>query len=270
MAIIGDTVQDAGTKRVFVAGASGAVGRQMCRLLVNDGYTVIGTTRKPERVAELESLGVIPVVVDVFNSELLHSVVVAAKPDIVVHQLTDLPLGLDPKLMPEARIRNARLREIGTRNLVSAAIAAHAKHLVAESIAFAYAPGPMPYEETAPLNTTSPDEAASLSARAVESLERQVLNGPFTATVLRYGKLYGPGTGCETRPAGGPVHVDAAADAARRAVQREQPGVFNIAEEDGTVSSARARTMLDWDPAFRIASDRSHRLSPDLRDKPRG
>lgn len=241
-------------KRVFLAGATGAIGRQMCRLLEGDGYTVIGTTRKPERVAALESLGITPVVVDVFDSESLHSAVIEAKPDVVVHQLTDLPFGLDPKLMPEARLRNARLREIGTTNLVSAAIAAHVKHFVAQSIAFAYAPGAMPYDETAPLNIASTDEAASLSARAAASLEHQVLNGPFIATVLRYGKLYGPGTGFATPPGGGPVHVDAAADAARRAIQREQFGVFNVAEEDGTVSCAKARTMLNWNPAFRIAT----------------
>ena len=242
-------------KRVFMAGAAGAIGRQMCRLLVKDGYTVIGTTRKPERLAALKALGVIPVVVDVYDAELLHSVVAAAKPDIVVHQLTDLPFGLDPRLMPDARIRNARLRETGTRNLVSAAIAAHAKHFVAQSIAFAYAPGTLPYDEASALNVASTDEAAALSARAVASLEQQVLDGPFLSTVLRYGKLYGPGTGFEMSPAGGPVHVDAAADAARRAIQSGQSGIFNIAEEDGTVSSARARTLLDWNPAYRIADD---------------
>jgi nucleoside-diphosphate-sugar epimerase len=257
------------SKRVFVAGASGAVGRQMCRLLVRDGYTVVGTTRKQERVAELESLGIIPVVVDVFDPERLRFAVVAAKPDIVVHQLTDLPPGLDPKLMPEARIRNARLREVGTRNLVAAAIAAHAKQFVAQSIAFAYAPGAMPYDETAPLNTASMDEVAAMSARAVANLEQQVLDGPFVATVLRYGKLYGPGTGFETPSPGGPVHVDAAADAARRAILHEARGVFNIAEEDGIVTSAKARAILHWDPAFRIADDRQHRNLPDLPDKPR-
>ena len=224
----------------------------MCRLLVDDGYIVTGTTRKPERVEALESLGVRPVVVDVFDSDLLRSEVVAAKPDVVVHQLTDLPPGLDPKLMPQARARNARLREIGTRNLVSAATAAHAKQFVAQSIAFAYAPGAMPYDEAAPLNVASADEAAALTARAVASLEQQVLDGPFIATILRYGRLYGPGIGFDKPQGSGPVHVDAAADAAHRAIRLERPGVFNVAEEDGTVSSASARAALDWNPAFRI------------------
>ena len=237
-------MQDSSVQRVFIAGATGAIGRRLCRLLVDDGFLVFGTTRKPERTGVLESLGVTPVVVDVFDLDSLHSAVLAARPDIVVHQLTDLPYGLDPKLMPEARARNARLREIGTKNLVAAATAAHAKQFVAQSIAFAYAPGVTPYTEESPLNVAATDEAATLTARAVDSLERQVLGGPFIATVLRYGKLYGPGTGFDTPPPGGAVHVDAAAEAARRAIASGQSGLFNIAEEDGTISSTKAKTVL--------------------------
>ena len=246
-------MQDSSVQRVFIAGATGAIGRRLCRLLVDDGFLVFGTTRKPERTGVLESLGVTPVVVDVFDLDSLHSAVLAARPDIVVHQLTDLPYGLDPKLMPEARARNARLREIGTKNLVAAATAAHAKQFVAQSIAFAYAPGVTPYTEESPLNVAATDEAATLTARAVDSLERQVLGGPFIATVLRYGKLYGPGTGFDTPPPGGAVHVDAAAEAARRAIASGQSGLFNIAEEDGTISSTKAKTVLGWNPEFRIA-----------------
>jgi nucleoside-diphosphate-sugar epimerase len=248
-------MQSSFAKRVFMAGASGAIGRRLCRLLVEDGFIVIGTTRKSERAGMLESLGVTPVVVDVFDSDSLHAAVLSARPDVVVHQLTDLPLGLDPKLMPEARIRNARLREVGTRNLVSAASAAGATQFVAQSISFAYAPGVMPYVEESPLNVASTDEAASLSARAVASLERQVVGGPFAATVLRYGKLYGPGTGFDTPLPGGPVHVDAAAEAAHLSVASGHSGIFNIAEEDGTISSVKARSVLGWNPAFRIADD---------------
>lgn len=245
-------MQDSSMQRIFIAGATGAIGRRLCRLLVDDGFLVFGTTRKPERTGALESLGVTPVVVDVFDLDSLHSAVLAARPDIVVHQLTDLPYGLDPKLMPEARARNARLREIGTKNLVAAATAAHAQQFVAQSIAFAYAPGVTPYTEESPLNVAATDEAATLSARAVDSLEQRVLGGPFIATVLRYGKLYGPGTGFDTPPPGGAVHVDAAAEAARRAIASGQSGLFNIAEEDGTISSAKAKAVLGWNPEFRI------------------
>lgn len=106
--------------------------------------------------------------------------------------------------------------------------------------------------EEAPLNVGAPDEAGGLSARGVASLESQTLAGPFAGVVLRYGKRYGPGTGFDAPPAGGPVHVDAAADAARRAVTRGSPGIYNVAEEDGTVSSAKAARELGWLPDFRI------------------
>lgn len=113
----------------------------------------------------------------------------------------------------------------------------------------------MPYVEQSPLNVAATDEAASLSAQAVASMEQQVLGGPFTATVLRYGKLYGSGTGFDTAPSGGPVHVDAAAEAARLSITSGQSGIFNIAEEDGTISSAKARSLLGWNPEFRIANN---------------
>lgn len=197
----------------------------------------------------LQSMGVEPAVVDVFDEEALLDMVCKARPDIVIDQLTDLPPGLDPAKMAEARLRNARIREIGTRNLVAAAAAAGVKRLVAQSIAFAYAPGPMPYREDSPLNLRDPD--AGFTARAVASLERQVLDAPFEGVVLRYGKLYGPGTGFTEPPSGGALHVDAAADAARRAVTRGVTGIYNVAEADGTVSSDKAAEVLGWRPGFR-------------------
>ena len=237
-------------KTIFVAGASGVIGRRLCRLLVDDGWAVVGTTRSPDKAPDLRAIGVEPVVLDVFDAASLTDSVRAARPRVVIHQLTDLPDALDPAQMAEARIRNARIRELGTRNLVAAAAAAGAKRMIAQSIAFAYAPGPMPYREDSPLNLDDP--VFGLTARAVASLEAQVLSAPFEGIVLRYGKLYGPGTGFDEPPAGGPLHVDAAADAARRAVSRGTPGIYNVTEEDGTVSSEKAARLLDWRPDFRI------------------
>lgn len=108
----------------------------------------------------------------------------------------------------------------------------------------------MPYREDAPLNLDDPD--IGLSARAVASLEQQVLTAPFEGIVLRYGKLYGPRTGFDRPPGGGPLHVDAAADAARRAATHGKAGVYNIAEADGTVSTGKAVDTFDWSPGFRL------------------
>ena len=227
---------------VFVAGAGGAIGRVLCRLLVADGWRVTGTTRSEAKAADLRRIGVEPVVVDVFDREALISAVRAATPQAVIHQLTDLPKENTPEAMAEGRARNAKIREVGTANLVAAAIAAGAKRLVAQSIAFAYSPGPKPYSEESPLDP---------SARAVAKLEALTLGGPFEGIVLRYGRLYGPNTWTPVAAGDGPVHVDAAADAARRAVTRGAPGIYNVAEEDGTVSSAKARTLLAWKPDFR-------------------
>lgn len=239
------------TKRIFIAGAGGAIGRRLCLLLVEDGWHVTGTTRSPDKASGLSAIGVAPVIVDVYDERLLREVATKARPAVVMHQLTDLPPGLDPARMAEAGARNARIREVGTRNLVAAAVAAGAKRLVAQSIAFAYAPGSMPYGEDWPLNVDAPDRAG-LTARAVASLERQVLDAPLEGIVLRYGRIHGPGTGFDTPRDGAPLHVDAAADAARRAATRGTSDVYNVAEDDGSVSSLKAAAELGWNPAFRI------------------
>lgn len=237
---------------IFLAGAGGAIGKRLCSLLLADGCRVFGTTRSPQKAAMLRALGIEPVIVDVFDAEALRKAVLSSGARIVMHQLTDLPPGLDPKRMAAARERNARLRDLGTRNLIAAGLAGGMRRLIAQSIAFAYAPGPMPYGEDAPLNVGAPAEAGGSTARGVASLESQTLAGPFEGLVLRYGKLYGPGTGFDAPAPGGPVHVDAAAQAARLAVTRGAPGIYNVAEEDGTVSNAKAASDLGWQPGFRI------------------
>jgi nucleoside-diphosphate-sugar epimerase len=229
--------------KILVAGASGAIGRRLCRLLLEDGWRVTGTTRSAEKAEWLRSIGVGPVIVDVFDESALHSAVNSARPDIVIHQLTDLPPGLDPAKMAEGRIRNARIRDIGTRNLIAAAVACGVKRMVVQSIAFAYAPGPMPYIEESPLGTVS-----------LAAFEQQVIDAPLSGIILRYGRLYGPGTGFDSPPISAPVHVDAAADAARLAVTRGEAGIYNIAEDDGTVSSDKAIRELGWNSNFRLGN----------------
>ncbi|QCP49556.1 NAD(P)-dependent oxidoreductase [Trinickia violacea] len=235
---------------LFLAGATGAIGRRLAPLFVADGWRVIGTTRSKAKVTALRAMGVEPVVVDVFDAVALGEAVKDARPDVVMHQLTDLPPGLDPAQMEAASARNARIREEGMRNLIDAALRADAKKLIAQSIAFAYSEGPLPHHETDPLNVDG-EGRAGVSARAVASLETQVLEAPLGGIVLRYGRLYGPGTGFDTATGAGPVHVDAAAYAAYRAVAAGVPGIYNIAEDDGAVCSDKAKQWLGWNASWR-------------------
>ena len=124
--------------KIFLAGATGAIGRRLVSLLLNARYHVIGTTRSTTKVDGLRVAGVDPVVVDVFDAKALSAAVLAAHPDIIVHQLTDPPPGLDPRQMTEGTQRNARMRSQGTQNLVDAALGAGVRRLVAQSIAWMY------------------------------------------------------------------------------------------------------------------------------------
>jgi nucleoside-diphosphate-sugar epimerase len=127
--------------RIFLAGAAGVIGRRLTPLLVANGHSVWGATRSPHNCEFLRKLGARPVLVDVFDAEALAAAVLEAKPEIVIHQLTDLALVQDPAKRSDALARNARIRDEGTRNLVAAARNAGARRLVAQSIAWAYAPG---------------------------------------------------------------------------------------------------------------------------------
>ncbi|MDX8530417.1 NAD(P)-dependent oxidoreductase [Mesorhizobium sp. VK25A] len=238
--------------RIFLAGASGAIGRRLVPQLVAAGHQVTAATRQSAKAEDLRALGADPVVVDVFNADELRAAVVAARPEIVIHQLTDLPAGLDPSKMAEATTRNARIRDEGTRNLVEAARAAGARRLIAQSIAWAYAPGAEPHAETDPLDSGA-EGGRAVSVGGVIALEKQVLSAsPITGIVLRYGHLYGPGTGAEgaAEPA---VHVDAAAYAALLAVERGAKGAFNVAEPNRHITTDKAVSELGWHAGFRLA-----------------
>lgn len=238
---------------VFLAGAAGAIGRRLVPLLLGAGHRVTGTTRSGETAAELRARGVVPAVVDVFDVHTLRDAVVRARPDAVIHQLTDLPKVLDPQRGGAAFVANSRLRIEGTPNLVAAARAAGARRLIAQSIAFAYAPGPEPHDEADSLASAEGDAPSAVTARGVRALERAVLAAAdLQGIVLRYGRLYGPGTWNAAPSGPGPLHVDAAAHAALLALTGGQPGVYNIAEPDGAVAIDKARRELGFDPAFRL------------------
>ena len=234
------------SEKVFLAGATGAVGAALIPLLVEAGYTVYGSTRRAERTAALQAQGVHPVVVDVFDAQALKAALVRIAPWAVVHQLTDLPKDLDPARMTEAAALNARVRTEGTRNLVAAAQAAGAKRLVAQSIAWAYAPGPKPFTEDRPLDVDA-QGTRRVSVDGVVALEQAVLGAQgITGTVLRYGQLYGPGTSTAEPRGASPVHVEAAARAALLALRHTTGGVFNIAEDGAEASSELAKRVLGW------------------------
>ncbi|MDO1585452.1 NAD-dependent epimerase/dehydratase family protein [Rhizobium oryzicola] len=240
-------------KTIFLAGATGAIGRRLVPQLLETGYTVFGTTRSADKARDLDAIGVRSVVVDVFDAEGLKRAVVAAKPDVVIHQLTDLPPAVDPSRAAEFAARNARIRRDGTANLVRAAIAAGAERIVAQSIAWAYAPHDELCDEFVPLDLKAP-EPRIISVSGVAALEAAVLGDPTTITgiVLRYGHLYGPATGADQPDASLAVHVDAAARAAFLAVEVGSGGIYNIAEPGSKVNSTKAHRELGWTPDFRI------------------
>jgi nucleoside-diphosphate-sugar epimerase len=238
--------------KVFVAGATGVIGRRLVPMLVEAGHGVVGMTRSQEKAGELREAGADSVVCDVFDPDGLREAVRAAAPEVVVHELTDLPAAMDMRRVSEQMAGNDRVRTEGTANLVSAALAAGARRIVAQSIAFAYAPvgGPIKSEED-PLFTDAP-EPWSRSVRAVSELERMVTaTEGIDGVALRYGFFYGPGSSYasdgslagEVRRRRLPIvgagrgifsfiHVDDAAAATLAAIERGSPTVYNIVDDD--------------------------------------
>ena len=170
-------------RKVFLAGAAGVIGKRLVPLLLHRGWQVVGTTRSTEKANALAAAGAQPVVVDVFDAQALQRAIVAARPAVVLHELTDLPAGLDPARMTEAIARNARMRSEGTANLVAAALAAGVSRIVAQSIAWAYAPQSRPLREDDPLDLQAEGTRGN-SVRGVVELEKRVLESPPHAGVV--------------------------------------------------------------------------------------
>jgi nucleoside-diphosphate-sugar epimerase len=173
--------------RIFLAGATGVIGLRLVPLLVGDGHEVAGMTRSPHKVQLLREHGAEPVVCDVFDAGALTRAVTAFAPELVMHQLTDLPDRIE--LISEFAARNNRIRTEGTRNLLAAARVARAPRFLAQSIAWTPPAG----------------------GEAVAEHERLVLEAQ--GVVVRYGTFYGPGTysGSDRLPPPPRIHVDEAA-----------------------------------------------------------
>jgi nucleoside-diphosphate-sugar epimerase len=248
--------------KVFVAGASGAIGRPLVRQLLAAGHEVTGMSRREENAAAIRAAGAKAVVCDVFDAAALESAVREAAPEVVIHELTSLPPRLDPK-SKDALAPTNRLRGEGTRNLIAAAKAAGARRLIAESVAFFYvAEGDWVKSEDAPAFGEAPGQFGE-AAVALAELERQVTGTQgLEGVVLRYGWLYGPGTyydrdGSQTEdfhkrrmPIVGKgagtfsfVHVEDAASATVAAVERGKPGVYNVVDDEPA-------PMREWVPVF--------------------
>ncbi|GAB2823412.1 NAD(P)-dependent oxidoreductase [Actinocorallia aurea] len=232
--------------KIFLAGATGAVGRALVPKLVAAGHEVSGTSRRRESGKLIEELGAHPVIVDVLDARKLKKAVKAERPDIVMHQLTDLS---DRDF--EA---NGLLRINGTRNLVDAAKAAGVETMIAQSIAWLYVRGEEPAVETDELDPTLPPY------KSVVALEEAVAEMP-RGVVLRYGAFYGPGTwyAADGRIAAnvmdgelprGPfwtsfIHLEDAADAAVAALDWEA-GIVNIVDDESA-------TADEWLPDYAAA-----------------
>jgi uncharacterized protein YbjT (DUF2867 family) len=200
--------------RVFVAGATGVIGIRLVPLLVDAGHAVAGTTRSPQKAIELSAMGAEAVVCDVFDPDALTAALRTFRPEVVFHQLTDLP----DKAAAIAQFadRNDRMRSEGTMNLLTAAASAGADRVIAQSVSWELSPA---------------------SRRIVTAAhERAVLQSG--GVVIRYGQLYGPGTYYESGPPEPPrIHVD---DAARLTVPTlAVPAGMTIVIDDRSLTGER-------------------------------
>jgi nucleoside-diphosphate-sugar epimerase len=248
--------------RVFVAGGTGAIGRRLLPQLVAAGHEVTATTQSPEKASLLSSLGATPAVLNALDEAAVLAAVTAARPDVVMNQLTALPPKFEPRKLAPWYEQTSRLRVEGTRHLLSAAREVGAKRLVYQSISFMYAlRGPRVLDEDAPLATDAPEPFGTTVRGTAEGERLATQTEGIEGVVLRYGQLYGPGTYYEAQgyfggaarkrrlPSVGRgdgvfsfLHVDDAASAAVCALKWGR-GVYNVVDDEPA-------PMREWVPVF--------------------
>jgi 2-alkyl-3-oxoalkanoate reductase len=253
--------------RIFVAGATGVIGRRLVPLLVANGHTVIGTARTAGKADALRAAGARPLVVDALNRDAVREALIQAEPDVVVHQLTALAGFTDFRKFDEGFAVTNRLRTQGTDNLLAAMREVGARRLLAQSFAgwpHERVGGPVKTEDD-PLDQ-DPPAAVRRALEAIQYLEGAVLHTDgIQGTVLRYGGFYGPGTSLGeggfqlevVRRRRFPIvgagtgvtsflHIDDAATATLAAIERRTPGVYNIVDDDPA-------PVAEWLPALAAA-----------------
>lgn len=253
--------------RVFVAGATGAIGRRLVPQLVANGHDVAAMTRSPEKAGALRAAGATPVLADALDREAVLDAVVRAEPEVVVHELTALNDARSLRRFDTQFRRTNLLRTKGTDHLLEAAVAAGTRRFVAQSFAgWPYGRDGHPARtEDDPLDPNVPKQMRETLA-AIQHLEYAVRNADgIEGVVLRYGGFYGPGTSVAEDgsvvdmlrrrrfPVVGDgsgiwsfVHIDDAAAATVAAVERGAPGVYNIVDDEPAAVS-------EWLPALAAA-----------------
>jgi nucleoside-diphosphate-sugar epimerase len=249
--------------RIFLAGATGAIGKQLVPRLVAAGHDVVGTTRSQSRQDAIRQMGATPVVVDALDADQVAEAVANAQPEVIVHQLTAIA-GFDTRHFDRTFAATNRLRSAGTDHLLSAGHAVGVKRFIAQSYAawpYARTGGPVKTEQD-PLDPAPPSQMRE-SLEAIRHLEDAVTGADWTeGIVLRYGAFYGPGTslapGSEQFEmvrrrkfpvvgSGGGVwsfiHIADAADATLAAIVHGRRGIYNIVDDDPA-------TVAEWLPAL--------------------
>jgi nucleoside-diphosphate-sugar epimerase len=252
---------------VFVAGATGALGRQLVPRLVAGGHEVVGMTRSASKRDAVRGLGAAPVVADALDPDAVAGAVAEAAPDVIVHELTALAGSLDVRHFDRSFATTNRLRTEGTDNLLAAGRAVGVRRFVAQSFAgwtFARSGGPVKTEDD-PLDP-SPADGMRRTLAAIRHLEEAVVDAGWTeGVVLRYGGFYGPGTSLaadgeqaeQVRRRRFPVvgggagvwsfvHVEDAAQATVAAVERGRRGIYNIVDDEPAA-------VAEWLPALAAA-----------------
>ena len=237
--------------RVFIAGAGGAIGRQLVPQLVERGHTVVAATRSSRRHDEIRKLGAEPVVMDGLEARAVGEVVAHAAPEVVVHQMTALRGSADLRHFDRSFALTNRLRTEGTDHLLAAAAASGARRVVAQSFTgWPNARGPKGLQtEDDPLDPAPPSGQRE-SMAAIRHLEHAVLSAaPLEGVVLRYGSFYGPGTSVDGEladmirarklPVVGHgtgvwsfIHIADAAAATVDAIEGGSPGIYDIVDDE--------------------------------------